>query len=115
MELEEDENKWLTCAILIETDKKPKKLQKIIKKIEEVFYHKFFDKIVGTLYEEKDRIYDRFATLYTREIYCRAPRTLDMDIIYYDDKMIMDSNKVKIPHECVQNRIYYLIPILDIE
>ena len=80
-----------------------------------MFYEKFYGKITGEIYDLKSRNYDRFATLFTREVERRPPRVLDIDIIYYDFYIIMDTKKLKIPHERIQYRIFYLKPILDIE
>lgn len=43
-----------------------------------------------------------------------APRIIDIDIIYYD-KIIMNTNDLKIPHPKRLERIFVLKPLLDIE
>lgn len=42
-----------------------------------------------------------------------GPRTLDLDIIYYGDRII-DTEKLKIPHPDLHNREFVLKPIAEI-
>ena len=43
-----------------------------------------------------------------------GPRTLDLDIIYYDD-VIADSAALRIPHEDMQNREFVLRPLMEVD
>ena len=49
----------------------------------------------------------------TREIHW-GPRTLDIDIIFYDDLVYGDSS-LQIPHIDMQNRLFVLEPVCEIE
>lgn len=42
-----------------------------------------------------------------------APRTLDLDIIFYDN-MVINKSRLKVPHPCWQKRISVLIPLMEI-
>ena len=42
-----------------------------------------------------------------------GPRTLDIDILFYDD-LVMDSQELTIPHKDLQNREFVLIPMQEI-
>ncbi|MBR4758744.1 MAG: 2-amino-4-hydroxy-6-hydroxymethyldihydropteridine diphosphokinase [Lachnospiraceae bacterium] len=42
-----------------------------------------------------------------------GPRTLDLDILYYDDA-VMDGEKLTIPHPDLQNRLFVLEPLDEI-
>lgn len=42
-----------------------------------------------------------------------GPRTIDIDILYYDD-LILESESLKIPHPQIFNRNFVLIPLLEI-
>lgn len=41
-----------------------------------------------------------------------GPRTIDIDILYYDDEIIIRS-ELKIPHPEIQNRKFALIPLVE--
>lgn len=43
-----------------------------------------------------------------------GPRTIDLDIIYYDD-CIMESEKLTIPHKDMQNRDFVLKPLMEVD
>lgn len=47
-----------------------------------------------------------------REIYW-GPRTLDLDIIFYDD-LILDEEELQIPHKDMKNRDFVLIPLAQL-
>lgn len=78
---------FLNCCIEIYTDLLPYKLLKKINSIE----------------ANLER---------TREIHW-GPRTIDIDIIFYDNLKIND-NKLTIPHKYYKQRNFVLIPLLDI-
>lgn len=42
-----------------------------------------------------------------------GPRTLDLDIIFYDD-LILDENELQIPHKDMANRDFVLIPLAQL-
>ena len=42
-----------------------------------------------------------------------APRTIDIDIIFYGN-MIMQTPELTIPHPCLEERAFVLIPLLEI-
>lgn len=48
-----------------------------------------------------------------REIHW-GPRTIDLDIIYYDD-LVMDTERLTIPHIDMANRDFVLKPLLDVD
>lgn len=42
-----------------------------------------------------------------------APRIIDIDVLFYED-MIMSSQGLTIPHPCLQDRAFVLIPLAEI-
>ena len=68
-----DQPNFLNCAVLYETKEKPFKLLRFLNKIEKKCGRDNMNKVVN------------------------GPRTLDLDIIYYSDK-VMASNNLNIPH-----------------
>lgn len=42
-----------------------------------------------------------------------SDRTIDIDILFYDED-IFESENLKIPHPQIQNRLFVLIPLMDI-
>ncbi len=43
-----------------------------------------------------------------------APRTLDLDLLLYDDRMFSD-DRLKIPHPRMHERLFVLLPLLEID
>lgn len=78
---------FINCCIEVNTQLLPYELLKSINKIE----------------KELDRV---------REIHW-GPRTIDIDIIFYDDLQINDE-KLTVPHKYYKQRNFVLIPLLDI-
>lgn len=44
-----------------------------------------------------------------------APRILDLDLIAYNDEIIMDGDKLIIPHPRMHKRLFVLKPLVDID
>lgn len=82
-----EQEDFLNGALKLKTFLSPQKLLKLLNKIE----------------SEADR---------KREVHW-GPRTLDLDIIFYDDKII-DTEELHIPHIDMQNRIFVLEPMCEI-
>lgn len=56
------------------------------------------------------RLEKRFAR---KRSFANAPRTLDLDIIFFDDRVI-DTPRLQVPHKYWQQRQSVLIPLMDI-
>lgn len=82
-----DQPDFLNCVISVETDATPLALLKILKKI------------------EKD--------LGRRESFRNAPRTIDLDILFYGDEIIKVAS-LEIPHPRLQERAFVLVPMVQI-
>ena len=82
-----DQNEFLNCILEIESDLSPWKLLKILKKIE---------------LELGKKIIERW-----------GERTIDIDIIFYGNKIIYEKNLI-IPHPRFHLRKFVLIPLYDI-
>lgn len=80
---------FLNAVIKIKTSLFPKSLLEILQKIE--------------LGQGRQRQKERF-----------GPRTLDLDILLYDD-LILNSSQLTIPHYDLKNREFVLYPLFDIE
>ena len=73
--------------------------------------------IIETVYEPLELLHvlNKTEALCDRERTLRwGPRTLDLDIIYYDD-VIMDSHELTIPHVDMQNREFVLKPLAEVD
>ncbi|MBW1615287.1 MAG: 2-amino-4-hydroxy-6-hydroxymethyldihydropteridine diphosphokinase [Deltaproteobacteria bacterium] len=84
-----EQDSFANCAVKIKTEYSPEVLLDNLRKIE---------KKVGTV-EKKVRF---------------GPRILDLDIIFYDD-IILDTDRLKIPHPRMHTRYFVLLPIADID
>lgn len=82
-----DQNDFINCCVEIETNLLPFKLLSEINNIE--------------------RTLDRTRTVHW------GPRTIDIDIIFYDDLRIQSENLI-IPHKYYSQRNFVLVPLLDI-
>ncbi|MFM7078797.1 MAG: 2-amino-4-hydroxy-6-hydroxymethyldihydropteridine diphosphokinase [Bacteroidota bacterium] len=78
---------FLNQCLLIETDKNPDSLMNLLQKIE--------------LSHGKNTLFEN------------GPRTLDLDIIFYDD-LILNSPTLKIPHPRAHLRRFNLLPMAQI-
>lgn len=78
---------FCNSVVSVDTDLEPNVLLKIILKIEESFDRKRYVK--------------------------NSPRTLDIDIICFDDIVLNEKNLI-IPHPEMQNRLFVLLPIQEI-
>ena len=79
---------FCNSAISIDTNLSPDKLLSVILEIEETYGRKRYIK--------------------------NSPRTLDIDIISFDDQII-DEENLKIPHPHIQKRLFVLFPVLDLD
>ena len=82
-----DQNFFLNQAIIIETEFEPQKVLELCQSIEQKLERK-------------------------REIHW-GPRTIDIDIIYYDD-FLVNENDLIIPHPSLQDRRFVLEPLVEI-
>lgn len=82
-----DQPKFLNCVVKAKTTKTPKELLKTLLLIEAK---------LGRVRKEK-----------------WGPRTIDLDILFYDD-IIIDEEDLKIPHYDIQNRLFVLKPLSEI-
>ena len=78
---------FLNCVVEIQTDIDPKKLLSSFKSIE---------RKLGRTKTEKN-----------------GPRTIDIDILFYGDHIVKTKNLV-IPHPLIQERLFVLQPMMDI-
>lgn len=83
-----DQDWFINCAVELKTDLAPEKLLETIQSIENKMGRK-------------------------RDIRF-GPRTIDLDIIFYDD-MIINSDKLEIPHPRMQERLFVLEPLCDLD
>ncbi len=84
----QDENLFYNIALKVETNLQPEEVLAITKKIE--IQHK----------RQKTEFYQA--------------RTLDIDILFYDDKVYY-SEDLQIPHKFAHQRLFVLKPMLDID
>lgn len=84
----EDQPRFINCAAEIETALSPEELLKRLQYIEEK---------IGRLRGER-----------------WGPRSIDIDIIFYDD-LIIDTEELKIPHVSAHARRFVLEPICEID
>ncbi len=82
-----DQPSFINLAIEVETTISPKELLSAIKEIEK--------------------------TLERKETYRWGPRTIDIDILLYDN-LIIDDNDLKIPHAHMHERDFVLKPLSEI-
>lgn len=80
---------FLNAVIKVKTSLSPESLFDMLQKIE--------------LRQGRQRQKERF-----------SPRTLDLDILLYDD-LILNSSQLTIPHYDLKNREFVLYPLFDIE
>ena len=86
---------YLNCAVEIETDLPPRRLLRLAQTIEA---------LAGRIREPGPPGHD--APQY-------APRTLDIDILLYEDRVISEQN-LQIPHPFLHERRFVLAPLADI-
>jgi 2-amino-4-hydroxy-6-hydroxymethyldihydropteridine diphosphokinase len=92
----ESERSWyLNCVVAIETDLPPRTLLERVHAVE---------RALG-----RTR-----ATELTPEARRFAPRTVDIDILFYDDQVISSPDDLHIPHLLAAERAFVLRPLADI-
>lgn len=89
------DRRYLNCAVEIETDLPPRRLLRLIQTIEA---------LAGRVREPG--LPGHYAPQY-------APRTLDIDILLYEDHVISEQN-LQIPHPFLHERRFVLAPLADI-
>jgi 2-amino-4-hydroxy-6-hydroxymethyldihydropteridine diphosphokinase len=83
----EDQPAFINMAAEIETEAEPRRLLKILKQIEE--------------------------ELGREETYRWGPRTIDLDILFYDD-LVLDTPDLTVPHPLLHEREFVLLPLAEI-
>ena len=82
-------NKFLNCAIFIETELLPRKVLEVTKQIERELGRRY----KGMAYRD---------------------RPIDIDILLYDD-LTIDEPDLKIPHPLMEQRDFVMIPLREIQ
>jgi len=82
-----DQNWFLNCVVEIETELDPKHLLAAIKSIER--------------------------TLGRVETFKKGPRIIDIDILFFGDQIVQTKNLI-IPHPLLQERLFVLQPMMDL-
>jgi 2-amino-4-hydroxy-6-hydroxymethyldihydropteridine diphosphokinase len=80
---------FYNCAVLIHTHKNPQKLLKNILKVE---------KKLGRVRTESSDY---------------QPRVIDVDMIFFDDEII-ESESLQIPHKHLQDRLFVILPMMEL-
>ncbi len=83
-----EQNDFINGALIIETEKSP---QEVLKSLQEIEYN-----------------LDRVRTIKW------GPRTIDLDILFYDD-LILKTNELTIPHIEIEKRSFVLEPLNEID
>jgi 2-amino-4-hydroxy-6-hydroxymethyldihydropteridine diphosphokinase len=83
-----DQPWFLNCAIEIETEVKPHELLSLVKSIEQ--------------------------KLGRKKTITHGPRQIDIDILFYGD-FVLKTKDLVIPHPLIQDRLFVLQPLLDID
>lgn len=71
-------------------------------------------KTIAEPYELLDELNKIEAALGRQRLVHWGPRTIDLDIIYYDD-MIIDSERLTVPHIDMANRDFVLVPLNEVD
>jgi len=87
----EDQNWFLNCVVKVRTEFSPRSLLEVLKRIEQAMGRK------------RSNIERRF-----------GPRIIDIDILFYDNQ-IVSVDDLKIPHPRIQERLFVLVPLAEIE